>query len=82
MKLDDNQTKLVEAVLDANQNTAVAGLRFVSRTSWVDKAKVILVAYLGESSAGGAIADILTGAVNPPRNSEETWPERLNTTSI
>jgi beta-glucosidase len=78
MKLDDNQTKLVEAVLDANQNTAVVLVCGSSvELPWVDKAKVILVAYLGGQAAGGAVADILTGAVNPSAKFAETWPERI-----
>lgn len=78
IKLPDNQNKLVEAVLEANPSAAVV---LVSGSSvelpWIDKAKAILVAYLGGQAAGGAIADILTGVVNPSAKFAETWPEKL-----
>ena len=41
---------------------------------WEDPVKGILEAYLGGQAGGGAIADILTGRVNPSGKLAETFP--------
>jgi len=43
---------------------------------WEDRVKGILEAYLGGQAGGGAIADILTGRVNPSGKLAETFPLR------
>ena len=78
MKLDENQNRLVEAVLAVKPDAAVVVTCGSSlELPWADKAKAILLSYLGGQAAAGAIADILTGAVNPSAKLAETWPERL-----
>lgn len=78
MKLDENQNRLVEAVLDVKPDAVVIVTCGSSvELPWASRAKAILLAYLGGQAAAGAIADILTGAVNPSAKLAETWPERL-----
>jgi beta-glucosidase len=44
---------------------------------WAASVKGILLAYLGGQAGGGAIADLLTGVVNPGGKLAETWPLAL-----
>jgi beta-glucosidase len=45
---------------------------------WENKVKAILEGYLGGQAAGGAIADILFGDVNPSGKLAETFPVKLS----
>ncbi len=75
MKLPDAHDKLVETVVKANPNTVVvlAGGSPVE-LPWNDSVKAILNSYLGGQAGGGAVADILTGKVNPSGKLPETYP--------
>lgn len=75
MKLPDAHDALVEAVVKANPNTVVvlAGGSPVEMP-WNDSVKAILNSYLGGQAGGGAVADILTGNVNPSGKLPETYP--------
>jgi beta-glucosidase len=44
---------------------------------WVDRVEGILEGYLGGQAGAGAIADILTGEINPSGKLAETFPIRL-----
>lgn len=78
LKLSSNQDKLVKAVLAVRPDTAVVVVSGSAvELPWADKADAILVAHLGGQAAAGAIADILTGAVNPSAKFAETWPLAL-----
>ena len=82
MRLPDSHNKLVEAVCAANPNTVVilAGGSPVEMP-WIDKVKGLLNSYLGGQAGAGAIADILTGAVNPSGKLAESYPFKLEDTS-
>ncbi|MDR0910300.1 MAG: glycoside hydrolase family 3 C-terminal domain-containing protein, partial [Spirochaetaceae bacterium] len=78
MEMPKAHNALIEAVAAANPNTVVV-LMCGSPVAmpWASKVKSILVAYLGGEAAGGAIADILSGKVNPSGKLSETWPVKL-----
>lgn len=66
---------LISAVANANANTAVvlAG-GSVIRLPWINEVKGLLNAGLGGQAGGSAVANILTGAVNPSGKTSETYP--------
>ena len=77
MRLPQSHDALVEAVAGVNPNVVVV----LSNGSpvempWADRVKGILEGYLGGQAGGGAIADILTGRVNPSGKLAETFPLR------
>lgn len=70
-----NHNKLVADVAAANPNTVVvlAGGSVVLMP-WLDKAKALLNSGLGGQASGAAVANILTGVVNPSGKTSETYP--------
>jgi beta-glucosidase len=80
IELPDNQTRLLNAVLGANPNVVVVLVNgsVVRIADWVDHVPAILECWLGGQGAGGAIADVLTGAADPGGRLAETIPVRLN----
>lgn len=78
MRLPNCQLELLEAVLQAQPNTAVV-LHNGSPVEmpWADKVPAILEAYLGGQAVGGAVVDVLFGAFNPCGKLAETFPLRL-----
>jgi beta-glucosidase len=66
MKLDGNQDSLIEAVATANPRTAVV-LETNSGVAmpWASRVPVILEAWYPGRAGGKAIANVLTGRVNP-----------------
>ncbi|MCD7735608.1 MAG: glycoside hydrolase family 3 C-terminal domain-containing protein [Lachnospiraceae bacterium] len=78
MRLPGCQNRLVEQILKVQKNVVVV-LHNGSPVElpWMDNVKGILEAYLGGQAAGGAIADILFGNVNPSGKLAETFPYRL-----
>jgi beta-glucosidase len=81
MKLPDAHDKLVDAVVKANPNTVIvlAGGSPVEMP-WNDSVKAVLNSYLGGQAGGGAVADILTGKVNPSGKLPETYPVKYDDT--
>ena len=75
MDLPESHNKLVNAVAKINPNIVIvlAGGSPVGMP-WDDKAKAILHSYLGGQAGGGAVADILSGNVNPSGKLAETYP--------
>jgi beta-glucosidase len=75
MRLPQSHDALVEAVAGVNPNVVVV----LSNGSpvempWEGRVKGVLEAYLGGQAGGGAVADILTGRVNPSGKLAETFP--------
>ena len=79
MRLPDGQNSLIEAITAVNSNVVVI-LHNGSPVEmpWLDKVSGVLEAYLGGQSGGGAVADILFGAVNPCGKLAESMPKKLS----
>ncbi|PSL38150.1 beta-glucosidase [Labedella gwakjiensis] len=79
IELPAEQTALLEAVLDVNRNVVVVlSNGGVVRTSgWQDRVPAIVEGWLLGQAGGGAVADVLFGAVNPSGRLTETVPVRL-----
>ncbi|MEE1760861.1 glycoside hydrolase family 3 C-terminal domain-containing protein [Streptomyces sp. SP18BB07] len=80
--LPQEHVELVHAVTRAARRTAVVLLNggTVSLEGWHDEVDAVVEAWLPGQAAGGAIADVLTGRVNPSGRLAETIPLRLNDT--
>ena len=75
MRLPDGHNRMVEAVAEANPNTVVVLLGgSAMELPWADKVKAVLYMGLPGQAGGQAIADLLTGAVNPSGKLAESWP--------
>ncbi|MCD7954698.1 MAG: glycoside hydrolase family 3 C-terminal domain-containing protein [Lachnospiraceae bacterium] len=77
MQMPSGHNRLIEAVVNANPNTVVVLMCGCAvETPWADQVKGILYAGLPGQAGGTAIADVLTGKVNPCGRLAETWPMR------
>ncbi len=75
MNLPDAHDELVEEILKVNKNAIIvlAGGSPVEMP-WNDGVAAILNSYLGGQAGAGAVADIISGAVNPSGKLPETYP--------
>lgn len=75
IEIPESHNTLVEKIAEANPNTVVvlAG-GSVIRMPWINKVKGILNSGLGGQAGGAAVANILTGVVNPSGKTTETYP--------
>lgn len=81
MDLPDGHNKLIEEVAKANKNVVVVLMNGAAvAMPWKNEVSAIVEAYLGGQAGGGAIADVLTGKVNPSGKLSETFPMRLEDT--
>ena len=73
--MPENHNALVSAVAKANPNTAVvlAGGSVVLMP-WLSEVKGLLNSGLGGQASGAAVANLLTGVVNPSGKTSETYP--------
>lgn len=84
LALNPNQEMFIEAAADMGKKVVVVvqsgGAMIFGR--WQHRVDAILQMWLGGEAAGGAIADVLTGTVNPCGRLPETFPKQpreLNT---
>lgn len=75
MVLRQNQVELLEMVSAENPNVVVvlSGGAPVE-TPWLDHCRAVVHGYLGGQAGAGAMADVLTGTINPSGKLAETWP--------
>jgi beta-glucosidase len=80
MELPDNQLALLEAVATVNSRVVVVMVSgsTVRSSHWDSSVAAVVEAWLGGQAAGGAIADVLTGVVNPSGRLAETVPIGLS----
>lgn len=78
MDLPGKQNDLIAAVLAANHDTVVV-LQSGSPLAmpWLDKAKAVLQLWYPGQECGNALADVLTGAVDPGGRLPMTFPKSL-----
>ena len=81
LRIPPEHIALLSAVKNVNPNVVVvlAGGSVVEMP-WEKDAKAILHSYLGGEASGSAVADILTGDVNPSGKLAETYPFALEDT--
>jgi beta-glucosidase len=83
MRLPANQIAALHAVAAANPNVVVVLVNgaTVELGEVTPHARALVEAWLGGQAAGGAIADVLAGKVNPSGRLAETVPHRLEDNS-
>jgi beta-glucosidase len=75
---DGSQDKLVEAVVSNNPKTIVVNSTGVAvALPWINKVSAFIQAWFPGQEAGNAIADIISGAVNPSGRLPISWPKRI-----
>jgi beta-glucosidase len=81
LNLPEAHNALVRSVREVQPNTIVVLVNGTAVSMpWAADVPVILEAWLGGQAAGGAIAEILTGKVNPSGKLSETFPVRIEDT--
>jgi beta-glucosidase len=75
---DGSQDKLVEAVSSVNKKTIVVNSTGVAvALPWLPHVAALIQAWFPGQEAGNAIADIISGAVNPSGRLPISWPKRI-----
>ncbi|QRK09289.1 glycoside hydrolase family 3 C-terminal domain-containing protein [Archangium violaceum] len=81
LDMPEGHNRLIDAVSQVQPNTVVVLMNGSAITMpWVGRVKAILEGWLTGQAGGGAIADVLTGRVNPSAKLAETFPMRLEDT--
>jgi beta-glucosidase len=80
--MPEGHNKLIASVSAVQPNVIVVLMNGSAISMpWEPQVKAILEAWLGGQAVGAAIADVLTGHVNPSGKLSETFPLRLEDTS-
>jgi beta-glucosidase len=81
LDLPTGHNQLIEAVSTVQPELAVVLMNGSAVTMpWADKVKAIVEVWLGGQAGGGAVADTLSGKINPSGKLSETFPARLEDT--
>jgi beta-glucosidase len=80
--LTRQEVALIQAVAAVQPKTIVVlnNGSAVTMSAWIEAVPAVLEAWMMGQAGGGAIADVLYGAVNPSGKLAETYPERLQDT--
>ena len=79
--LPANQNKLIEAILEANQNTVIViNTGSPVHMPWEKKANAIVQTWFAGQEFGNALVDILSGQVNPSGKLPTTFPAKIEDT--
>jgi beta-glucosidase len=82
MRIPKCHEELIERVAAANPNTVVVLHNGAPiEMPWLDDVGAVLEAYLGGQAGGAAVADVLTGRVNPSGRLPESFPACLKDNS-
>ena len=75
LEMPEGHNRLIDVVSQAQPNTVVVLMNGSAITMpWVSRVKALLEGWLTGQAGGGAIADILTGRINPSAKLAETFP--------
>ena len=81
LDLPPGHNRLIEAISAVQPHVIVVLMNGAAvAMPWADRVGAIVEAWLGGQAGGGAIADVLTGKVNPSGKLAETFPARLEDT--
>ncbi|MDY7229664.1 glycoside hydrolase family 3 C-terminal domain-containing protein [Hyalangium rubrum] len=81
LEMPEGHNRLINAVTQVQPNTVVVLMNGSAITMpWMGRVRAILEGWLTGQAGGGAIADVLTGRVNPSAKLSETFPMRLEDT--
>lgn len=79
--LPDGHDALVEAVADVSKRTVVVLMNGSAvAMPWIGDVEAVLEMWLSGQAGGGALADLITGEVNPSGKLSETFPVSLRQT--
>ncbi|KAJ4370519.1 hypothetical protein N0V83_005040 [Neocucurbitaria cava] len=75
---DGSQDKLVETISSVNSSTIIVNSTGVAiALPWLSKVSALVQAWFPGQEAGNAIADIISGAVNPSGRLPVSWPKHI-----
>ena len=81
LEMPSGHNQLIEAVSSVQPKIVVVLMNGSAITMpWADRVKAIVEGWLGGQAGGGAIADVITGRINPSGKLSETFPKRLQDT--
>jgi beta-glucosidase len=81
LEMPSGHNQLIEAVSSVPPKVVVVLMNGSAITMpWADRVKAIVEGWLGGQAGGGAIADVITGRINPSGKLSETFPKRLQDT--
>jgi len=81
INLPGSFNQLIDAVAGVQPNTAVILMNGSAvAMPWIGKVKGVVEGWLGGQASGGALADVVTGRVNPSGKLSETFPVKLEDT--